>query len=281
MNISVTSWTEIWQTLALIVAALVIWLVARASIRHWATGARRKLEASGTVEDRARAQRFDTIAGSLTMVAFIVIAVVAVVMVLAVWGVPIGPIVASLSVVGFAVGFGAQSLIKDVIAGMFVLIENQYALGDVVEIAGVTGTVEELRLRTTVLRGLDGSVYHVPNGEVRVAKNITHDFSRLVIDVAVAYEESVDRAITVIADEASRFSDDPEWSGRLIEETQVLGVDELADSGVLIRVLITTDPEERWAVKREFLRRIKNRFDEEGIEIPYPHLTIDRRSESG
>jgi small conductance mechanosensitive channel len=280
MNISVTSWTEIWQTLALVVAALVIWLVVRASIRHWATGARRKLEASGTVEDRARAQRFDTIAGSLTMVAFIVIAVVAVVMVLAVWGVPIGPIVASLSVVGFAVGFGAQSLIKDVIAGLFVLSENQYALGDVVEIAGVTGTVEELRLRTTVLRGLDGSVYHVPNGEVRVAKNITHDFSRLVIDVAVAYEESVDRAITVIADEASRFSDDPEWSGRLIEETQVLGVDELADSGVLIRVLITTDPEERWTVKREFLRRIKNRFDDEGIEIPYPHVTINRRIES-
>jgi len=281
MNITVTSWLEIWQTLAVVVGAVVVWLIVRASIRHWAAGARRKMEARGTLEDRARAQRFDTIAGTLTMVAFVVITVVAVVMVLAVWGVPIGPIVASLSVVGFAVGFGAQSLIKDVIAGMFVLIENQYALGDVVEIAGVSGTVEELRLRTTVLRGLDGSVYHVPNGEIRVAKNITHDFSRLVIDVAVAYEEPVDRAIAVIADEASLFAADPVWSDRLIEETKVLGVDELADSGVLIRVLITTDPAERWTVKREFLRRIKNRFDDEGIEIPYPHLTIDRRNDAG
>jgi small conductance mechanosensitive channel len=281
MHITVTAWMAIWQTLAVAVGAAAVWLVVRVSIRHWAPGARRKMEARGTLEDRARAQRFDTIAGTLTMVAFIVITVVAVVMVLAVWGVPIGPIVASLSVVGFAVGFGAQSLIKDVIAGMFVLIENQYALGDVIEIAGVTGTVQELRLRTTVLRGLDGSVYHVPNGEIKVTRNLTHDFSRLVVDVAVAYEEPVDRAIEVIADEASRLAADPAWSGSLVEETKVLGVDELADSGVVIRVLLTTDPEERWAVKREFLRRIKNRFDEEGIEIPYPHLTIDRRSEPG
>ena len=272
---------EILQTIGVVAAAGVIWLIVRTAIRRWAARASRKLESTGDLGDRAKAQRFETIARSLSTAAFVVVAIVAVLMMLAVWGIPIGPIVASLSVVGIAVGFGAQSLVKDVIAGMFVLIEDQYAIGDVVELAGVSGTVEELRLRTTVLRGLDGSVYHVPNGEVRVAKNVTHEFSRLVIDVSVAYEESVDRSIFVIADEAASFAADPDWAERIVAEPQVLGVDELAESGVIIRMLLTTDPDERWTVKREFLRRIKNRLDAEGIEIPYPHVTIDGRTEPG
>jgi len=276
MIVAVAYWTEAWQTIAVIAGAIATWLIVRTAIHRWSNRTRRKLEATGDLKNRARAQRFDTIARSLSTVAFLAIGVVAIVMVLAVWGVPIGPIVASLSVIGIAIGFGAQSFVKDLIAGIFVLIEDQYAIGDVVEIAGVSGTVEELRLRTTVLRGLDGSVYHVPNGAVRVAKNVTHEYSRLVIDISVAYEESIDRALTVIADEAESFSADEAWSGHLIEETRVLGVDELGESGVSIRVLLTTDPDERWTVKREFLRRIKNRFDAEGIEIPYPHITITR-----
>lgn len=279
MSIDAATWNRVWQTAAVLVGATAVWLIVRFAVNRWSARAREKLDSTGDLKDRARGQRLETIAGSLSTVTFIVIVVVAILMGLAVWGVPIAPIVASLSVVGIAIGIGAQSLVKDVIAGFFVLVEDQYAVGDVVELAGVSGTVEELRLRTTVLRGLDGSVYHVPNGEVRVAKNVTHDYSRLVIDVSVAYEESIDRAISVVADEAGLMTDDPGWIGRIIEEPVVLGVDELAESGVTIRVLLTTDPDERWTVKREFLRRIKNRFDAEGIEIPYPHLTIDRRDD--
>jgi moderate conductance mechanosensitive channel len=281
MILAAAPWTGIWQTVALAAGAMVTWLVVRFAIRRWSGRAERRLQSTGDLKDKAKAQRLGTIARSLSVGALIVIATVAIVMGLAVWGIPIAPIVASLSVVGIAVGFGAQSFIKDLIAGIFVLIEDQYAIGDVVELAGASGAVEEIRLRTTVLRGQDGSVYHIPNGEIRVSRNLTHEYSRLVIDISVAYEESVDRVMSVIADEARSFAADPDWSARIADETSVLGVDEFAESGVTIRVLLTTDPDERWAVKREFLRRIKNRFDAEGIEIPYPHVTIDRRSEPG
>ncbi len=279
MNFDAAPWTEIWQTVAILVVSVVALLVTRAAIHRWSRGTQRKLEATGDLVDRAKAQRLETIARTASTAVVLTIGVIAVVTGLAVWGVPIAPLVASLSVVGIAIGFGAQDFVKDVIAGLFVLIEDQYAVGDVVEIAGVSGEVTEIRLRTTVLRGLDGSVYHVPNGAVRVATNLTYEFGSVVVDVAVAYEESVDRAIEVITDETARFADDPEWDGRIIDQPQVLGVDELADSRVTIRVVMVTDPAERWTVKREFLRRIKNRFDDEGIEIPYPHLTITSRPE--
>ena len=246
----------------------------RVVIHRWSSRTQRKLVDSGELADRARAQRLATIARTFSTLVILTIVVIAIVMSLAVWGVPIAPIVASLSVVGIGIGFGAQDFIKDVISGLFVLIEDQYSVGDVVDLAGVSGTVIDVRLRTTVLRGLDGSVHHIPNGAVRVATNLTHEYSSIVIDLAVAYEESVDRAIEVITDETMVFAADPEWGQRLVSEPTVLGVDELADSGVIVRVVMATDPDQRWAVKREFLRRIKNRFDAEGIEIPYPHLTI-------
>ena len=274
-----TPWTEIWQTATILVVSLVVWLVLRVLIHRWSDRTQRKLVESDDLQNRARAQRLETIARTFSTFVVLTIVVIAIVMGLAVWGVPIAPIVASLSVVGIGIGFGAQDFVKDVIAGLFVLLEDQYSVGDVVELAGVSGTVMEVRLRTTVLRGLDGSVHHIPNGAVRVATNLTHESSSIVVDLAVAYEESVDRAIDVITNETSVLASDPEWGPRLIDQPVVLGVDKLADSGVIVRVVMTTDPDQRWAVKREFLRRIKNRFDDEGIEIPYPHVTIDSRPE--
>jgi small-conductance mechanosensitive channel len=275
--IATAPWTEIWQTVLILVVSITVWLVARVLIHRWSGRTQRNLEATGDLADRAKAQRLETIARTFSTVVFLAIMVTGIVMGLAIWGVPIAPIVASLSVVGIAIGFGAQNFVRDVISGLFVLLEDQYAVGDVVDLAGVSGTVVEIRLRTTVLRGLDGSVYHVPNGEVRVATNLTHEYSSVVIDISVAYEESVDRAINVITDEAGAFASDPDWRPRLVDQPEVLGVDKLAESGVIVRVLMTTDPDERWKVKREFLRRIKNRLDDEGIEIPYPHLTIAHR----
>ena len=184
------------------------------------------------------------------------------------WGIPIAPLVAGASVVGIAIGFGAQDIVRDVIAGFMVLVEDQYAIGDVVAIGGVTGTVQDIGLRTTVLRGLDASMHHVPNGEVRVATNLTPDYSRVVIDIGIAYDSDVDAAIAVIADEAARFRADPDWTDAHVQDPEMLGVNALGHSLVVIRTLLSTDPEQRWAVKREFLRRLKNRLDEEGIRVP-------------
>ena len=280
MTISSDVWTQIWQTALIVVVGVVVWLVARWLIHRWSARLQSSLAATGELVDRARAKRINTIARTLSAVVFIIAAVVVVVTILGVWGVPLGPLIASLSVVGLAIGIGAQDLVKDVIAGMFVLVEDQYAVGDVVELAGVSGTVEEIRLRTTVLRGLDGSTHHVPNGEVRVATNLTYEYSRVVVDLSVAYEESVDRALDVIGEVAEGLATDPEWSSALVDEPEVLGVDALDDSGVVIRVLFSTDPDMRWNVKREFLRRVKNGLDEAGIEIPYPHVTITNRPDS-
>ena len=272
-------WTQAWQTVLILAVAIAVWLLGRWLIRRWSVRIQHRLESTGDLANRARAQRFETVGRTASAVLFIVVLGVGVVTGLALWGIPIGPLVASLSVVGIAIGIGAQDLVKDVIAGMFVLAEDQYAIGDVVELAGVSGSVEEIRLRTTVLRDLDGSVHHVPNGEVRVATNLTYEFSRVVVDLSVAYEESVDRSIEVISEVAAALAADPEWSEALVDEPNVLGVDALEDSGVAIRVVLTTDPDLRWQVKREFLRRVKNGLDDAGIEIAYPHLTINRRSD--
>lgn len=280
MTISSEVWTQIWQTALIVVVAVVVWFLARWLIHRWSDRLQRRLVSTGELGDRAKAQRLNTIGRTLSAVMFIVVAAVSIVTVLGVWGVPLGPLIASLSVVGIAIGIGAQDLVKDVIAGMFVLIEDQYALGDVVQLAGATGTVEEIRLRTTVLRDLDGSIHHVPNGEVRVATNLTYEYSRVVVDLSVAYEESVDRALEVIGEVAAGLAADPEWAPAVVDDPQVLGVDALDDSGVVIRVLFTTDPDMRWNVKREFLRRAKNGLDDAGIEIPYPHVTITRRPDS-
>ena len=281
MTISDEAWTQIGQTVMIVLVAIVVWFLARWLIHRWSERLQRRLVSTGELGDRAKAQRLNTVGRTLSVVMFIVVAVVAIVTILGVWGVPLGPLIASLSIVGIAIGLGAQDLVKDVIAGMFVLIEDQYALGDVVQLAGVSGTVEEIRLRTTVLRDLDGSIHHVPNGEVRVATNLTHEYSRVVVDLSVAYEESVDRALEVIGEVAGGLAADPEWTSAVVDDPQVLGVDALDDSGVVIRVLFATDPDMRWNIKREFLRRVKNGLDEAGIEIPYPHVTITRWPDPG
>jgi small conductance mechanosensitive channel len=201
------------------------------------------------------------------MASALAVVVVTVLILMGIWGIPVAPILAVGSVIGIAIGFGARDFVRDVIAGILVLAEDQYSVGDVVRIAGVTGTVEEIRIRTVVLRDLDASVHHIQHGAVDVTTNLTHDFSRIVVDISIAAEGSLDGALGVVEDELERFSNDEEWASIFVEPPQLLGVNELADSGIDVRVLLTTTPDDRWRVKREFLRRIKNRFDAEGIEI--------------
>ena len=259
---------------AVLIGALILWFIVHRLIRRWVRSKVSKLSDAEDLGERARAQRLDTIARTMENLFVIVMSVGAVVYIMLIWGIPIAPLVAGVGIIGLAIGFGAQDFVKDVIGGFFVLVEDQYALGDSVSIAGASGIVEDIRLRTTVLRSLDGAIHHVPNGEVRVATNLTPDFSRMVIDLGISYDSDVDSAIGAIGDEAARFAADPEWAKAHAGDPVVLGVDELGDSAVVIRTVFTTAPDQRWAVKREFLRRVKYRLDAEGIELAYPHLQI-------
>jgi small-conductance mechanosensitive channel len=262
------------QTLLVVVGAVILWLILRAI---WKRSVRRvddQLGASDVLADRERAQRLVTLIRFGWYVTLILLVATTILVVMAVWGIPIAPILAAGTVVGVAIGFGAQDVVKDILAGIFILAEDQYVLGDVVNVGGVSGTVEKIRLRTTVLRGLDGAVHHVPNGQIRVASNLTPDFSRLVVDLSVGYREDPDRVIEVLADELEAFAGVDRWSRAFLEPPQVLGVNELGESAVIVRLLFTIVPEERWAVKREFLRRIKLRLDRENIEIPFQYLNV-------
>lgn len=222
-------------------------------------------------ETGARVETLWSMMRRLLMIVFVVVGALTAAVVL---DIPITPLLAVGSAVGVAVGFGAQDLVKSVIAGFFILAEDQYHIGDVVSIGGVTGAVEEIRLRVTVLRDLDGYVHYVPNGIIDVTTNLTQQFSQVVLDIGIAYKEDVDRALEVLGDELRSMALDPDWSQQVIEEPQILGVNALGDSAVTLRAVVKVGADERWVVKREALRRIKNRFDADGIEIPFPHRTV-------
>ncbi|GAA6734881.1 mechanosensitive ion channel family protein [Thermus oshimai] len=189
-------------------------------------------------------------------------------------GLNVTALLAGAGVAGLAISFAAQNLIRDFINGFFILLEDQYGVGDIVQIGGVGGQVERFNLRLTVLRDLEGRVHFIPNSQVQQVTVLTQEWSRAVVDVSVAYKEDLDRVLGVFRDEVEAFHRDPEWQDAFTEPPEVLGVQNLADSGVVIRVLFSTKPAQQWAVAREFRRRIKNRLDREGIEIPYPHLKL-------
>ncbi|MGA1796609.1 MAG: mechanosensitive ion channel family protein [bacterium] len=205
---------------------------------------------------------------------FVTLWIVAVMMVLNELGFDIKPILAGAGIVGLAVGFGAQNLVRDVISGLFMIIENQVRVGDVAILNGTGGLVEAVNLRTTVLRGLDGAVHIFPNGTVNTISNLTHTFSFYVFDVGVAYKEDTDRVIKVLNQLSDEIMADPVFGPQILEPLEILGLDKFDDSAVIIKARIKTIPIKQWMVGREMNRRIKRRFDEEGIEIPFPHRTV-------
>jgi hypothetical protein len=184
-----------------------------------------------------------------------------------------GPLLVAAGGVSLAVGFGAQSLVKDFFSGFFILLEGQFSIGDVVEINGKTGTVENLNLRTTVLRSLTGDVHVIPNGEIAVTTNQTKLWSRMVLDIGVAYEENTDEISGIMEAVAKEMSDDDVW-GKKVLEYAMMGVNELGDSAVVIRMLLKTRAGEQWGAGREYRRRLKLKFDELGVEIPWPQRVV-------
>ena len=225
-----------------------------------------------------REKRARTLASLLRTVGTTLVLIVAVMMALREIGLDITPLIASAGVAGLAIGFGAQSLIKDIVAGFFILLEDQFHVGDVIQAGGVSGQVERMTLRMTIVRDLQGTVHFIPNGEIKVASNLTKEWSRAVLEIGVGYEEDVDRVMAVLTEVGHSLADDETFGTLVLEPPQVLGVEALADSQVTIRMLAKTLPLKQWEVARELRRRIKARFDREGIQIPYPHRVIITRS---
>lgn len=265
---------EVIASITLIVGTMVVLWLFRRWLRRWYKSIIAEMADSDASHERERAQRLLTLCRVARTVVTLAVWSVVILTLFALWGVPMTPFLAVGTTVGVAIGFGAQDVIRDIIAGLVILLEDQYSIGDVVEIAGATGTVEKINLRTTVLRDLSGNVHHVPNGQIKVASNLTSTLARYVADIPISYDADVDAAMDVIIDTAKAMAGDPDWSDRFVEEPEMLGVNELGDSGVIIRVMLTVATEQRWAVKREFLKRVKLSLDNAGIEIPYTYLNV-------
>ncbi|MBZ5733011.1 mechanosensitive ion channel family protein [Nocardioides sp. TRM66260-LWL] len=217
-----------------------------------------------------RVQRAKTMGDLLKSVITGVVVAVVGTMMLSELGVDIAPIIASAGIIGIALGFGAQSLVKDFLSGIFMIVEDQYGVGDVVDIGEATGTVEAVSLRVTRVRDLNGTVWYVPNGEILRVGNMSQNWSRAVVDVAVGYREDLARVSTVLREVAHDLWTDEAFREVIIEEPEITGVESLGIDGVHLRVLVKTAPMEQWSVARALRQRIKARFDHEGIEIPYP-----------
>lgn len=249
--------------------------VTRMSFSHGK--ANRQAKARDVVTATRRVQRAQTMGSLLKSIVTGIVLAVTVTMVLAEININVAPIIASAGILGLALGFGAQSLVSDFLSGVFMIFEDQYGVGDEVDLGEAIGTVEAVSLRVTRVRDVNGTVWYVRNGEIVRVGNMSQNWARTVLDIAVAYSEDLTRVRRVLEDVAHDLWDDEDYKGRIIEEPSVWGVQELGIDGVLVRVALKTAPLEQWAVAREMRQRIKARFDLEGIEIPLPQRVVWHR----
>lgn len=219
-------------------------------------------------------QRIETISGVFVATAGVIIWAIAAFIILSELNINIAPILTGAGIAGLAVGFGAQNLVRDIISGVFILLENQYSKGDVVKISDTAGLVEDINLRRTVLRDLDGIVHYIPNGEIKVASNFTQEYSKINLNIEVSYETNLDHATKVINEVGNKLAKDKKFGPMIKEAPSALRVDKLGESGIEIKIVGVTFPIKQWDVMGELRKRIKEAFDKEGIEIPYPHRVI-------
>jgi len=224
--------------------------------------------------DKEFGKRSDTLNSIFRNLWTIIICSIAVIIILSEIGIDIGPILATAGVLGLAIGFGAQSLVKDLISGFFILMEDQYRVGDVIQIGDKAGVVEKMTLKLTILRDLAGNVHFISNGDIDVVTNMTKGYSRYVFEIGVAYRENVDEVMKIMKQVDEDLRADPDYTDDIIEPLEIFGLDKFADSAIIIKARITTEPIKQWRVGREYNRRLKKAFDENDIEIPFPHLTL-------
>lgn len=260
------------RIIAIAGAAIILFIICRLVIPSIMT----KMVASRMPgeDDSEIKKRADTLSSILVKLSAIVLAVVAVITILPEVGVDITTLIAAVGVAGLAIAFAAQSLVRDFISGFFIILEDQYRVGDVVTIAGTTGAVEEIGLRRTVLRDPEAHVHSVPNGQVSVSTNMTRDFSKVNMNISVGYGENLKRVIDVANRVCRELAEDPQWKDDFNTTPSVLRVDNLGDSGIDIKIVGETKPGKQWALMGELRLRLKDTFDAEGIEIPWPHTKV-------
>jgi small conductance mechanosensitive channel len=272
----ITHW---WQQLGgvatsgarIVIILLLAWIAVH--LLHRAIRAFRMRIASH-FDDREAAKRAETLGRVFRYMASVVVWLIATMLVLSEIGVSVAPILGAAGVAGLAIGFGAQSLVKDYFTGFFLLLENQIRQGDVIKLGDHAGLVEEVTLRYVQLRDYDGNVHFIPNGTIVNVVNMSRGFAQAVMDIGVAYKEDLDSVMQVMRTVAEELRADPEYSPRILDKFELAGVERWDDSAVVIRCRFRVMPLEQWGVRREYLRRLKNAFDKAGIEIPFPHLTV-------
>lgn len=253
----------------ILTAAIIIKMVAGRLISSFKNYLKDK-----SISDMEEYKRIDTVGRVFRYIVNILIIVIAGIQTLNELGISIAPVLAAAGVVGVAVGFGAQSLVKDYFIGFFLLLENQVRQGDVAELGGKSGFVEEVTLRYIKMRDYDGNVHYVPNGAITTVTNMSREYAYSVIDVGVAYRENVSHVMEVMQEVGKSLRDDNDFKDKILDEMEMAGVDRLADSAVIIRCRFKVLPLQQWGVRREYFKRLKAAFDEKGIEIPFPHLTV-------
>ena len=267
--------TKVWvlnHGIPIVLIVILAW-IARKILKIAIKRFEKSLEQEGVVTSE-RVKRAKTLSGIISTSISAIIYAVALMMFITECGVNIAPLIAGAGIAGLAIGFGAQSLVKDVISGFFLIMEDQIRVGDVANVAGVGGLVGSINLRTTRLRDLEGKVHIIPNGSIVVATNLTKDWSRALVEIGVAYKENVDNVISVLKEVGEELRNDPAFKEVILEPMTVQGLNSFGDSSINIRLFFKTLPIKQWDVAREFRKRVKKAFDEKGIEIPFPHRTI-------
>ncbi|MFN2367748.1 MAG: mechanosensitive ion channel family protein [Desulfurivibrionaceae bacterium] len=260
--------TGLRVTLVLVFAWIAVKLINK-FLEHLKKGLIKKSELEGEPPTESQ-KRVETLIRLLKQGALLALWLTAGLVILKELGIEIGPILASAGILGLAIGFGAQNLVRDIISGFFIILENQIRVGDVAIINGTGGLVDKINFRTTVLRDLSGVVHVFPNGTINTLSNMTNEWSAYVFELGVAYKENTDRVVEVIREVGRRMREDEKYGEKLLEDIEIFGVDKFGDSAVVIKGRLKTKPIRQWEVGREFLRRIKLAFDEHDIEIPFP-----------
>jgi moderate conductance mechanosensitive channel len=256
------------RVLLIVIAAWILVGVLQRGIRAF------RVRIASRLDDREAVQRAETLGRVTRYVVAVIVSLIAGLLVLGELGVSVAPILGAAGVVGLAIGFGAQSLVKDYFTGFFLLLENQIRQGDVVALGEHAGLVEEVTLRYVRLRDYDGNVHFVPNGEVKTVVNMSRTFAQAVIDVGVAYRENTDEVVQLMRAVGQEMRADSQFGAHLLDDLEIAGVDRWADSAVVLRCRFKCAPLQQWSVRREYLRRLKHAFDANGIEIPFPHVTV-------
>jgi small conductance mechanosensitive channel len=262
------------RIIGILVGAWVLISVAQRAIRAL------RMRIASRLDDREAVKRAETLGRVFRYLAAVVVSLLAGMLVLSELGVSVAPILGAAGVVGLAVGFGAQSLVKDFFTGFFLLLENQIRQGDVVQLGDHAGLVEEVTLRYVQLRDYDGNVHFVPNGTITTVVNMARGHAQAVVDVGVGYSADLDAAMAVMHEVAAELRRDPAHAARILGDLEMAGVERWADSSVILRARFRVSPLEQWTVRREYLRRLKKAFDHAGIEIPFPQITLHRPPQS-